>query len=227
MYLDLSPSQHPFNRLMLIKHCRCFNCTCRSPNLFSTDRCWQNTAGALPLTPKEGALVVARKEQMAPQICLQRWATRQSWNSWIFASVLGSQTGPGNNFRMAPGRSCSGHRASQRRSCGVCVAMGNWKAEPKGIHADMIRVKGEKRRIRRMRKILLYTCLCIAFIVFTFSSSRFDMITFRSFVFEMILVCWHWTFCVECLVFKILDVFISSACWRCCNSTGAKCIGAA
>jgi len=37
--------------------------------------------------------------------------------------------------------------ASQTRSCGVFVAMGNRKAGAKGIHPDMIRVKGEKRRI--------------------------------------------------------------------------------
>ena len=117
----------------------CVPCRGRSPNVFSTDCFWQNTAGALTKTPKE---------QMEPQICFKRWVTRRCWKSWILPpTVRRSPQQRGDNFLMAPGRSCGGQVASHKRSCGVCVAVGNWKAEPKGIHADMIRVKREKRRI--------------------------------------------------------------------------------
>ena len=151
-----------------------YTCTCRSPNVFSTDRCWQNTAGASSLTPKEGALVVARKEQTALQICFKPWVIRRCWKRWVFMTVRRSQQGRGKKFRTARGRSCGGHRASQRGSCGVFVAMGNWKAGPKGIHADMIRVKGEKRRMSDDQEdTSVYGCLmwhghglCIIFVVF-------------------------------------------------------------
>ena len=114
-------------------------CTCRSPNVFSTNRCWQNTAGALILT---------RKEQMALQICLKPWVSRPCWKSWHFMTVRRSPQQRGKKSRMAPGRSCVGsHRSSQKRSSSAFVAAGNWKAGPKGIHADMIRAKGEKKRI--------------------------------------------------------------------------------
>ena len=72
----------------------CLPSFCPPPNLFSTDRCWQNTAGASTLT---------RKEQRAPQICLKHWATRRCWKSWILAAVLRSQQGRGKKFVVPSG----------------------------------------------------------------------------------------------------------------------------
>ena len=62
--------------------------------MFSTDRWWQNTAGASTMT---------RKEQRAPQICLKPWASWHSWKTWIFASVIRSPQQRGKKFVVPNG----------------------------------------------------------------------------------------------------------------------------
>ena len=66
----------------------------RLPNILSRDWFWQNTAGASAHT---------RKEQMAPQICLRRWATRGCWKSWIFTVVPRSLQQRGKNCMVPSG----------------------------------------------------------------------------------------------------------------------------
>ena len=61
---------------------------------FSTDWFWQNTAGASTKT---------RKEQMAPQICFKPWASRHSWKTWIFPTVIRSQQQRGKKFVVPSG----------------------------------------------------------------------------------------------------------------------------
>ena len=81
-----------------------------------------------------------------------------------------------------------------------------------------------------MRKILLYTAVWCDRDMFVHCFHCFPLLVsvdwydyFRVFCF------WdesssHWNF--VCLVFKVLDLAISSACWSCCVITGAKGIGA-
>ena len=59
-----------------------YTCTCPCLTVFSTDRCWQNTAGASSET---------RKEQMDPQICLEHWVSHPCWRSWILDNVSSPQ----------------------------------------------------------------------------------------------------------------------------------------
>ena len=81
---------------------------CRSPKVLSTDCFWQNTAGASAQTPKE---------QRAPQICLKPWASRHSWTSYFFPTVIRSQQQRGKKFVVPSGsiwRRQTSARASQR-----------------------------------------------------------------------------------------------------------------